>query len=439
VCCAILGAVSNTVVTATLHDAEGPRHRRFALEALAIVLGLASFGLVFAGVSGPTISVAMAASIAMALFSRVLMPRARARRATLVCSKGSVRVTKAQTLNRTLRARDIVGATTARHEEHFVMSFGLKNREGRPLHLEVDTEDDVRTVCDALGIGHAGFGSVGFTLRARPRDLFEAIVRVVCGMLWLSFGAGMAFHDPYFGIAGVIGGVVLMNVVIVLWIMRRVPGPQIVLRSDGAHEGANRAWRPIPYTSLDGASVERDAITAPSLDFTLPAKPSAWLTDGMSLAERDILVSQLRGAAARTRGNRALKDEGPSTLQVIARNGEKMGDWLARLDAMAAAIGSGGGSYRSATFDTNDLWRLLEDPDADAEMRVAAVRMLGRLDPEGSKLRVPPVLDTVRDESVKRRIRVATKPDTGEVEEELLALEEEECLAPQRMSRPTRR
>lgn len=429
---------STTVIRATVHDAEGPWARRHLVHAIAGALALSSFATVFA--SSKATSILMACAFAVGLLARALTPRAMERPASLACSKGQVRVTEAGLLARKLRAKDIVGATTARHGDHFVISFGLRGREGKPIHFELATEDDVKTVCDALGIGHAGFGVVGFTLRARPRDRWEAAIRAITAAFWLLFATGMwmGVDGRPLSVVGAIFGVILANASVLFWMLRRAPAQQVVMRSDGAHVGASTAWRPIPYGAFDGVKATKDALSGPSLGLPIASKPAGWLPDGMSEAERAILVSQLQGAASRAYGGHALKEEGPATLEALRRNGASVGQWLAHLDAVAASLARGGGTYRSGTIDATDLWRALEDPDADPELRMAAGRLLAHLEPKELASRVSPLLETIRHDAVKKRIRVAIEPDAARAEQEMLALEEAELAEQVRASRRRR-
>ena len=420
-------------IEAWLHDAEGPLRRRFLMHGVALAAFVAA--IVLATTVGGRESIAVLfASFAMALVARVLPPRAPASRASVVCTKGRVRVAKAGLQNRKLVAKDVVGATTARHGDHFVLSLALRKRESRPLHLELDTLADVKTVCDALAIGHNGFGAVGFTLRARAIDVAESVARVMTAACWsaVALAAVLASHHRIFAFAwaGVFFGSITS---MLLWGLRRSPAPQLVMRADGMHVnvGAGYQWQPTPYAAI-GSVTTTPAGLALQGSPTIPAKPSSFLRDGLSLAEREILASQLNAASARAHGRNALKDEAPSTLELLRRNGASVGQWLAHIDGVAASVGAGAG-YRGSTLDVTDLWQAFEDPDGDPELRTAAGRVLLTVAPEEMKVRVSPVLDTVRDKDIRKRIAVGLEPDATQAERELEALEAEEALRRERM------
>lgn len=413
-------------VRATLHDAEGPWQRRYLGMGIALVLGLAASLCSLASIAlAPAL---MILAFAIALVSRPLTRRALATDVEVVCTKGRVVISGGALQNRRIKAKDITGATTARHGSKQVLSLALRGREGKPIHLVLASEEEVKSVCDALGIGHGGFGAVGFTLRARPRDLLEAFVRIVAAGCWSTFAYFMATNHAGSTI-GVVS-VLALNAATVLMLMRRAPSPQLVLRADGAHVGTGRRWSMQPYTAFAQASASRDAILVPNeaKAVRILSPPSRWLPDGMSIEEKEILVSQLKGGAARAFGQGAIKDEGPATLASLRRDGASVEQWRGHLDALAASLAQSGGAYRGGTLEAADLWRVVEDPDANPEQRMAATRVLAKLDEKAVAVRVAPLLDTVRDEGVRKRIRVAMEPDGAVFERELLAIEAHELL-----------
>jgi len=79
--------------------------------------------------------------------------------------------------------------------------------------------------------------------------------------------------------------------------------------------------------------------------------------------------------------------------------------------------------------ESADLWKVLEDPEAEADLRSTAARLLARRAPE-VRTRVGDVLAAVRDERVRTRIAAS-------VDDELLA-REEEVEAAQEKNRPHR-
>ena len=70
-----------------------------------------------------------------------------------------------------------------------------------------------------------------------------------------------------------------------------------------------------------------------------------------------------------------LKNDVTGRVDVLRRNGESPRDWLARLDVTGQTLAAGAG-YRGTTLDSEDLWAILEDPEAEPDLRAAAARVL---------------------------------------------------------------
>jgi hypothetical protein len=105
---------------------------------------------------------------------------------------------------------------------------------------------------------------------------------------------------------------------------------------------------------------------------------------------------------------------------VLRRNGETAREWLVRLD-MAGQMLSAGSGYRGNSLDAADLWTILEDPEAEPELRAAAARVL-RHSPD-NRVRIDTAVAAVRDESTNRRLRVAVEDDLDEACQELAYLD----------------
>ncbi len=85
-----------------------------------------------------------------------------------------------------------------------------------------------------------------------------------------------------------------------------------------------------------------------------------------------------------------------------------------------AATANGGYEHRGGiTFGKDELRQAFEDPDAEPELRAAAGRVLLRLSPEDARVRVPLVLDTLRDENVRKRIEILLDDDAERAEREI--------------------
>lgn len=403
-----------TTITATLHDSEGPLRRLALWPLIAASLVSAAVPLAHWSPSASIITALLGAMIAS--FTR-LLPRARSRSAKLLVRKGRVRVREAGLLDRVLRPKDVVGATTARLGHRFVLTLSLRARPAKPIHFELDSVEHMTDVCDALGVGHHGYGVVGFDLRAQPQDKVETVLRVGVG-----FGLGLTgivlADRPDFWFLVMLVPWALGPFVLLAYLMRAVARPLLYLRGDAMFVSARRGWS-LPYRSIEqiattetGIVVNRDAIRE------IDARPSSWMREGMSAAEREILVAQITAASRRAHGKSALKDDASTALDALRRGSMSIGQWLSHLDGIAAAASSGG-AYRGVTFNASDLSRTFEDPDGDPELRAAAGRILLRLAPEETRARVGPVLETVRDDDVRTRLALTIDEDAVHAEREL--------------------
>ncbi len=408
-------------VKATLHDSQGPLRRRLLWPMISAAWFVAAFPL---GVHFHSSRLFVCAAIVgafVAALARVLLPRASPRLATLRCRTGAVRIRGAGLLNDTLRAKDVVGATTARFGERFVLSLAL-GRRVHPLQLELDSLDDVKIVCEALGVGHHGYGAVSFDLEVRAIDVAETTARVLFAALLLAlsiFVVGDITDDwvtfPFL--------LALVSTVLValLWGLRSYKRPTLVLRGDAMHVGEETRWKGIHYESVSAIETTPTHIVLRSAVDThaIPAKPVWWLRDGMSARERELLVAQIDTAVRRAHGKSAFKDDSSQALAPLRRGSMSVAQWLVHLDGIAATANGGAGYRGGITFGTDELRRTFEDPDAEPELRAAAGRVLSKLSPAEARLRVGPVLETIRDESVRKRIAILLDDDAERAEREI--------------------
>ncbi|HEY8073813.1 MAG TPA: hypothetical protein VIF62_06885 [Labilithrix sp.] len=129
------------------------------------------------------------------------------------------------------------------------------------------------------------------------------------------------------------------------------------------------------------------------------------------------LAAVLRGVA---------NDAGAAQPDVLARPaGMSTREWLARLDALAAA---GNAAYRGADVDEGRLWSVLHDESAQPEDRTAAARVLSR----GARVRVAESAEKIDDPNVRARALAASNEDAERAAAELEALEAAEDLAKMR-------
>jgi len=119
--------------------------------------------------------------------------------------------------------------------------------------------------------------------------------------------------------------------------------------------------------------------------------------------------AQIRAASDRAHGKFRTKSAPEALANRLARKeNESDADWYARLDTLTISAG-----YRALSADPAEIWTLFEDPEAPADVRAGAARVLRRIDKDTLRVRVKDVLATVRDKET--RVRIA---DSIEEEEE---------------------
>jgi hypothetical protein len=89
--------------------------------------------------------------------------------------------------------------------------------------------------------------------------------------------------------------------------------------------------------------------------------------------------------------------------------------------------------YRGHTLDTQDLWAVLEDPEAEPNLRAAAARVLRHSPKPETRTRIDAAVAAVRDEGVNKRMRIAIRDDVDNASQELQLLDLQEPLPPRAM------
>jgi hypothetical protein len=385
---------------ARLVDPLLPWWARLLPYSLPLLVILAAWGLS----SFAVLALAIAAALA------IVPPRASAGPAELELGPGFIRVRRGWRSLR-IRARDVTGASTARIGARISVALSLRSRSDVPVLLELDREQDAERVRESLGIGHHGFGALGFPLATSATSTFAMVARVgtVAALLAIAFTPS----GPASGALDVLYGVIAIACAMVwLGCSTDARSSWLLLKPDGAVPKTAAGYGWLPYASIADVRDTGDAIEIvlaephPPLRLRAPtARLSRRCLDG---DQRAHLVAQLLAASARARGAGPMKREVAQRLAHLRRGAEGARAWLERLE-LAARLLRGESGYRAAPLDREDLWAALEDPEADADLRAAAARILVGVDPT-SRVRIDATLAAVRDDATARRIRVAMRP-----------------------------
>jgi hypothetical protein len=404
------------MLRARVCDPLGPRWLRALIPAFAIlllILPLFAPGLFAPGDESARLTASL---LGAALFfgRRLIQPRFPDRDATVEVAAGSIAIAQAGALSQTINASDVVAASTARTAEGVALALVRRGATERPLVLDFAAEEELDAVRRALGLGHFGFGTVGWPTRARSTALQGSTILAVA---WLAIAASSAFELTLLGFT--LALVVLPATVVALLVacLQDPHGPRVALTGAGVKFSDQPVWAPpLRYADVLGASVEPEGVMLRMADGPLMVPLNRSLAH-----EREHFAAQVLSAAARARGEGPPPPIVPPPLARLAPRGETERDWLERLDAAAASIASSD-AYRGSDLDPRDLWVALESPDAPARVRAAAARVLCRVAPEEARARVADVLACDRDAHTRACIRSALEDDVDTAARELETL-----------------
>jgi hypothetical protein len=354
--------------------------------------------------------------------------RGKPHEAELVFRPGAVEIKKAGRANQKIRAKDILGATTALVPDGVLLTLNHKKRKSVPIQMIVKDLESVKKVRDALGIGHDGFGTVFFPTDSRAAETGDGVLR---GLSLIGFIAAFIARvagessDLYMTLAvlSIIGGVIGL---LIKASGASAVAPYVAMRADGVHVFGSAGWRVIPYASIANIDERPEGLMISLHGYPpvlVPAKATRFMYHGMSVEERKLAIAQILSASQRAHGAAPPKPNVTTRVDVLKRNGEAARSWLARLDVAAQTVGNAG--YRGGQIEEQDLWTILEDPDGEVEMRAASARVLRNRGPD-ARARVETIVGAVRQDAAQKRIRIALEDDIEAAGQQMEALEQEE-------------
>lgn len=409
-------------------DAQGPRIWRFVPYVFPLALLLASFILPVQAATA-----ALVAGVALGgvnLAGLVPIRQRRKRTVEVVCGPGYVDVTRAGTRTQRIHARSIRGASTARTRDGVLLALAHHKRD-EPIVLEVADDVEADRVRHALGIGHGGFGTIGWRGSlggATKAAIVGRIMSTVIAGIVVALGVGVSPEAALVAAMG-FGQFALLGFVLsaIGW-FSPAPEPTIIMAPEGLRLHTTRGWFMLPYAQVQAIEHQRGhlifKVPPPWFQVAVPVSGGIFGA-GLSADDRDALLAQVRTAAERARGLGPHKNDPTGRLDVLRRHGENAREWLVRLD-MAGQMLAAGSGYRGNTLEPEDLWAILEDPEAEAELRAAAARILRHSSLPESRVRIDAAVAAVRDDRVNRKLRIAIADDLDAATRELATLEAEE-------------
>ncbi|MCL2723849.1 MAG: hypothetical protein FWD69_05370 [Polyangiaceae bacterium] len=307
----------------------------------------------------------------------------RARSVEIACGPGFMDIKKAGLRSTRIRAKSIVGATTARTSRGVLLTLSLKGRD-EPIAIEVEHDADADRIRKALGVGHYGFGTIGF--RTAPSPIGWS------NLAWL-FLTG-----PF--------GVLLFKLTKLLY--GHGP-PNIVMMPEGLRILTPRGTYDVPYACVRDVERSKGSVTVSTTFPNVPRVdvPAAGTWRGLSDEAMRNFKAQVMSAVSRAQGMGTQKEDVSVRVDNLRRRGESPREWLSRLDTVGQLLSTSAG-YRSHSIDAADLWTVLEDPDADVELRTAAARVLCHSREPNARVRVDASLATAHD-SATNKLRIAVE------------------------------
>jgi hypothetical protein len=412
-------------------DPQGPPLWRIAPYAAPLALFLfACFAPFVTGV--PAVLVAVLAVALFHLVGMLPLRQGRLRPSELVAGPGYIELKQAGTRSQRIAAKSIVGGTTARTSKGILFTLAHAKRD-QPIATEAER------IRHALGIGHGGFGSVGWRTTASASAKTGFWGRLITSSIGLIIvGLGVLVSHEAAGVAGLLTGqfaLLAMILGLVGYFGRDTP-PSVVMAAEGLRIQTKQGWFTLPYDHVLGieqvGNLLRFQVPPPYHSVDVETT-SALIGAGLGPDDRDGLIKQILSAAARARGLGTSKTDVTGRVEVLRRNGETARDWLARLDMAGRMLETSSSGYRGHTLDTEDLWAVLEDPEAEPNLRAAAARVLRHSTKPETRTRIDAAVAAVRDEGLNKRMRIAIRDDVDNASQELQLLDLQEPLPPRAM------
>ena len=289
-----------------------------------------------------------------------------------------------------IQPSDIDGATTAHHEGKVALTMVLRSRSRRPITFLFESASDAESARAALGLSRDGTGETHFPTEAPDLVLFGRSVAVGAAAVALLLLGGELVQDlrPHgLNSTGVIraGNLFWLAIALAFSSMRFLLPTvrytrRIALRPEAVYLPTNGGFATIPYAEIRHVIHSGNALVIEVLEHPPWRVPTCLSED-----ECAVLASHVEASRRRALGGVARGEEMTERLAALGRRGEPVQVWMARLDAVAAAMSTLG--YRGAAIDREDLRLAVEDYDLPLDIRLAAGRLLAKVDPQ-SRVRV---------------------------------------------------
>ena len=398
---------------ARLHDRNGPRTLTRGVAAAAAGVLAITLPWVFGDAPSPLAATTALLALAVLPLTRVPPLRFGPRDVLLDVRTGDLHV-RAGLRSFHIRAPEITGATVSRHGAACALTLSLSTRRGMPVTLVFANDSEAEEVRAALGLGHGGRGETYWRTEWDGTATLLAWTTTAI----VAVGALFATHvgEETGGVFTVLSVVAGLFGLVLTWAaspaIKPGMGRRVALRPEGAYLPTPTGHCFAEYEKLGRVDPADGALVCQVGDEPFVLVRSRTLP----AAEIELIASHLTSAKRRALGEGPLAVDVRERLRVLERGDAPLGAWLARLEGIAV-----GGGYRGGAVEADDLRVAVGDPDLDVELRVAAARVLARVDPE-VRVRVAELANTAPNAPRARALRVATG-DLGELTDALGALE----------------
>jgi hypothetical protein len=306
------------------------------------------------------------------------------------------------------------------------MVVRLRRGFGRsPLEIAIDSVEQGRALLASLGLD-ASQTVAGFRLPSRMLTETRLRVMTVLGMSLFAGGGGvlgeMLRHAHHGKDTGLASALIMLSALLSVIVLMLTPS-RLEVGADGIATNWLGRKRFIGYSDVESVS-QYAAGSYRARWFGLALKlrsgeelripimsGATWGTTHIAIIEERIgeaLESFRRGDAA-------------AEAALLARGERELPDWIRSLRAIGAGANA---AHRTAPIQPERLWRIVEDPSADATARAgAAVALASELDDHGKK-RLRAAASATASPKVRIAIEAAATADEAELAEALAALEE---------------
>ncbi|MDB4936256.1 MAG: hypothetical protein JWP87_3228, partial [Labilithrix sp.] len=211
------------------------------------------------------VTAVLTAVLATALFHLVgIMPfrQGLLRTAELETGPGFITIKNAGTRSQRIDARAIIGGTTARTGKGILFTLSHAKRD-QPITIEVESDADAERIRHALGIGHGGFGSVGWRTvpsSSAKTGFWGRLITFVIGAIIC--GLGFFVSHEAAGIVGLmLGQFAFLSMILSLvgYFGRSAP-PSVVMAAEGLRVQTKQGWFTVPYDHVLGVEPVRGAL-----------------------------------------------------------------------------------------------------------------------------------------------------------------------------------